>query len=47
MTDLQDIERELKAQTTRLVLIYGKHERAGLSRLIQTVLLAFILWRVW
>ena len=47
MTDLQDIQRELERQTTRLVLIDGRHEWANLYRLIQTVLLALIVWRVW
>ena len=47
MTDLQDIERELRAQTMRLVLIDGRHEWASVFRLIQTVLLGLILWRVW
>ena len=44
MTDLQDIEKELKAQTMRLVY---RHDWASVFRLIQTVLLALILWRVW
>jgi hypothetical protein len=47
MADLQDIQRELERQTTRLVLIDGRHEWANLYRLIQTVLLALIVWRVW
>jgi len=47
MGDFDRIERELERQTTRLVLIDGRHEWANLYRLIQTVLLALILWRVW
>ena len=46
MADLQNIERELERQTTRLVLIDGRHVWANLYRFIQTVLLAFILWHV-
>ena len=46
MADLQNIERELERQTTRLVSIDERHVWANLYRFIQTVLLAFILWHV-
>ena len=44
MADLDDIKDELRAQTMRLVF---RQDWASVFRLIQTVLLALILWRVW